>query len=91
MPNCCKGVLMSPSLAGGDLQIFNGEDALTTYEFNARMPNHSPCKLCGIHPFFQTPIGPAFWHVDIGCLEDADPNAEVGLVNGTGLALLEAA
>ena len=84
-----KGILMSPSFAEADLKILSGKDSLTTYQFNTRVAKHYFCKHCGIHPFLQTPMGPEFWRVNIGCLEDIDPYAlAAGLVDGASLPVV---
>ncbi|WP_160109357.1 GFA family protein [Pseudomonas izuensis] len=81
-----KGILMSPPFDQNELKILSGEEALSTYQFNTRVAKHFFCKHCGVHPFLQSPKGPKFWRVNIGCLQGVDPFAlEVGLVDGASL------
>jgi hypothetical protein len=81
-----KGILMSPPFAKGELRILSGEEALTVYQFNARVAKHYFCKHCGVHPFLQTPMGPDAWRVNLGCIDNVDPFAlDVGLVDGASL------
>jgi len=81
---------MSPTFAAGELNILNGEDALTVYQFNTRSAKHDFCKHCGIYPFHQTRKHPARLRANIGCLEGIDPYAlEAAVADGASLSVVE--
>ncbi|MBV8660006.1 MAG: GFA family protein [Burkholderiales bacterium] len=85
-----KGALMSKPFAADQLEIVQGQDALTLYQFNTRTAKHFFCKHCGIYPFHQTRKDPTLWRVNIGCLEGVDPySLEAGLNDGASLSVMD--
>lgn len=85
-----KGALMTPFFDAGSLRIIEGEDALTSYQFNTRVANHFFCKHCGIYPFHQTRRDPKLWRANVGCLEGVDPYAfEAAIADGASLSVVE--
>jgi hypothetical protein len=75
--NCslCKrrGVAMTPAFLKSKLRILTGETELVSYQFNTRTAEHFFCKHCGIYTFHQTRSDPAYWRVNLGCLDGVDP------------------
>jgi hypothetical protein len=59
--------LKMPEIAA--VRIIEGEDNLTTYQFNTRQAKHYFCKTCGIHVFHRPRLDPARWSVNARCLE----------------------
>ncbi|MGH8780531.1 GFA family protein [Paraburkholderia sp.] len=85
-----KGALMSPMVAAADLQVVEGADALSLYQFNTQVAKHYFCRHCGIYPFHQTRMHPDLWRVNLGCLDGVDPYAlEAGVSNGASLSVVE--
>jgi centromere protein V len=50
-------------------QLLQGDDVLTTYEFNTRTAKHMFCKLCGIKSFYVPRSHPDGYSVNARCLE----------------------
>jgi hypothetical protein len=87
-----KGALMSPTFSVDDLQINDGTDALTIFQFNTPIAQRFFCKVCGIYPFHQTRKDPQAWRVNIGCLDGVHSYAlESNVVDGAGLSVAEEA
>lgn len=85
-----KGALMSPFVPEANLEIVQGKDDLTLYQFNTRVAKHYFCKHCGIYPFHQTRRDPKLWRVNLGCIDGIDAFAlEASLANGASLSVVE--
>lgn len=83
---------MSPAFAVDDLQITEGTDALTLYQFNTRAARHFFCKVCGIYPFHQTRKDAQAWRVNLGCLNGVDAYAlENNVADGASLSVVDEA
>lgn len=64
-----KGILhliVSPE----KFQLIQGEENLSTYEFNTKVAKHRFCKVCGIHPFYIPRSDPDKIDVNARCLDD---------------------
>ncbi|HCH73444.1 MAG TPA: aldehyde-activating protein [Ochrobactrum sp.] len=64
-------VAVSADLDG--LEILEGEDALTLYQFNTRVAKHYFCSKCGIYTFHQRRSNPRQYGVNAACLEGVSP------------------
>jgi hypothetical protein len=62
-----KGVVMvgAPLEA---LEIVEGEDVLSCYQFNTRVAKHWFCSRCGVHCFHQRRSDPNTYGVNVACL-----------------------
>ena len=69
-----KGALMAKVHESG-LTIEAGEDQLTLYQWNTRIARHWFCRTCGIYTFHRKRAAPDHYGVNVGCLEDFDPQA----------------
>jgi len=56
-----------------DLEIDEGEDALSLYQFNTNTAKHYFCSKCGIYTHHQRRSNPALYAFNIACLEGLDP------------------
>ena len=62
---------MSANLA--DIQVLQGKDALTLYQFNTQEAKHYFCSRCGIYTFHQRRSKPHEYGVNIACIEGMSP------------------
>lgn len=61
------------SAALPDIQILEGEDALTLYQFNTMSARHYFCSKCGIYTHHQRRSNPNQFGVNVACLEGISP------------------
>jgi hypothetical protein len=57
----------------GDIQIIEGEDVLTLYQFNTMEAKHYFCSKCGIYTHHQRRSNPNQYGVNAACLEGISP------------------
>jgi hypothetical protein len=63
--------------------LLQGEEVLTTYQFNTKVARHLFCSICGIHPFYHPRSHPNDYDVNVNCLDgDARSNFEIELFDG---------
>jgi len=75
--NCsfCKRVGMRlVFLPAADVQLEQGEDKLTDYQFGKKSIHHPFCSVCGVRPYShaQGPDGTEMVGVNIRCLDGVD-------------------
>ena len=75
-------VAVSAELSG--IQVQQGQDALTLYQFNKNEARHYFCSRCGIYTFHQRRSSPPQYGVNIACIEHMSPFdfAEVPVFEG---------
>lgn len=68
----------------GDLDILEGADMLTLYEFNTKAAKHYFCSRCGIYTHHQRRSDPDQYGVNAACLDGVSPFdfAEVPVYDG---------
>ncbi len=64
-------VAVSTNLA--DIQVEQGQDALTLYQFNTGQARHYFCSHCGIYTFHQRRSNPEQYGVNVACIEGMSP------------------
>ena len=64
-------VAVSANLA--DIEIVQGKDALTLYQFNTGQAKHFFCKHCGIYTFHQRRSSPHQYGVNVACIAGMSP------------------
>jgi hypothetical protein len=57
----------------GDLDIIEGADKLSLYQFNTRVAKHYFCSVCGIYTHHQRRSNPSEYGVNAACLEGVSP------------------
>lgn len=57
----------------GDIEILEGEEALTLYQFNTMAAKHYFCSKCGIYTHHQRRSKPNQYGVNVACLEGISP------------------
>ena len=75
-------VAVSAELSG--IEVQQGQDALTLYQFNTGQAKHFFCKHCGIYTFHQRRSSPHQYGVNVACIEGMSPFdfAEVAVNEG---------
>lgn len=75
-------VAVSAELSG--IEVLQGQDALTLYQFNTGQAKHFFCKHCGIYTFHQRRSSPHQYGVNVACIEGMSPFdfAEVAVSEG---------
>ena len=75
-------VAVSAELSG--IEVQQGQDALTLYQFNTGQAKHFFCKHCGIYTFHQRRSSPHQYGVNVACIEGMSPFdfAEVAVSEG---------
>lgn len=64
-------VAVSASLDG--IEFIQGEDQLTTYQFNTKSARHYFCSKCGIYTHHQRRSNPQQYGVNVSCLAGISP------------------
>ncbi|NIF82078.1 GFA family protein [Comamonas sp. Tr-654] len=64
-------VAVSAELSG--IEVLQGQDALTLYQFNTGQAKHFFCKHCGIYTFHQRRSSPHQYGVNVACIEGMSP------------------
>jgi len=64
-------VAVSADLDG--LEVLEGKEALTLYQFNTGVAKHYFCSKCGIYTFHQRRSNPRQFGVNAACLEGVSP------------------
>jgi hypothetical protein len=68
----------------GDVEILDGADALTLYQFNTNTAKHYFCSRCGIYTHHQRRSDPTQYGINAACLDGVSPFdfAEVPVTDG---------
>lgn len=68
----------------GSIELTEGEELLSTYQFHSNTAKHHFCSRCGIHTFHQRRFDPNLYAVNVACLEGVSPYdfAEVPVFDG---------
>lgn len=56
-----------------DIEILEGEDSLTLYQFNTMTAKHYFCSKCGIYTHHQRRSNPNQYGVNVACLQGISP------------------
>ena len=85
-----KGAVMI-LLPWENIELIQGKDQLTLYQWNLNIARHYFCSMCGIYTHHQRRSDLAGGAFNLGCLEDiylADVE-EIKLVDGAALSLVD--
>lgn len=67
---CTKKGFLHLIVSAENFTLLQGEDALTTYQFNTGVAKHLFCKNCGIHSFYRPRSHPEGFSVNLRCLDE---------------------
>ncbi len=70
---CMKKGVLHLTVPPERFQLLQGEDALSTYQFNTNTARHVFCKYCGIHSFGVPRLHPDRITDNARCLDGIDP------------------
>ena len=70
---CTKKGFEHLIVAGDELRVHRGMEALTEYRFNTHTARHLFCATCGMHPFYVPRSHPDGWSVNANCLDELAP------------------
>ena len=67
-----KGSIMA-AVDLNNLEILEGKENLSMYQFNTKVAKHYFCKICGIYTHHQRRSNPNEFAVNVGCIDEIDP------------------
>ncbi len=73
-----KGAVVGSVPLSG-LKVVKGKDKLSLYQFDTKEAEHYFCSLCGIYTHHKRRSNPNQYGINLGCLEDVDPNLIEGV------------
>ncbi len=79
---CAKKGFINLIAAPEDFVLLQGEESLSTYQFNTRTAKHRFCKVCGIHPFSRPRSHPGSYDVNARCLDAGFDFLEIAPFDG---------
>ncbi len=72
------------------LQIIDGHDSLTLYQWNSMTAEHYFCKVCGIYTHHRMRSDPSQYGFNIACLDGINPyDFDTTVGNGASLTLVD--
>ena len=78
-----KGAVMAFA-SMGSIEVTEGEELLSVYQFHTKVAKHHFCSRCGIHLFHQRRFDPGLYAVNVAVLDGVSPYdfAEVPVLDG---------
>jgi hypothetical protein len=73
-----KGAVVGSVPLSG-LKVVKGKDKLSLYQFDTKEAEHYFCSVCGIYTHHKRRSNPNQYGINLGCLEDVDPNLIEGV------------
>jgi len=73
-----KGAIVGSVPLSG-LKVIKGKDKLSLYQFDTKEAEHYFCSVCGIYTHHKRRSNPNQYGINLGCLEDVDPNLIEGV------------
>ena len=78
--------MTTTTIAPGQIELSDPEDALMTYQFGTMTARYYFCSRCGIHTFVETRLNPGHFRVNLGCVDDLEAmRLPVDLYDGKSL------
>jgi hypothetical protein len=69
---CTKKAFLHLIVPPERFQLLQGNEALSTYQFNTATARHLFCRVCGTHPYYIPRSDPDKIDVNVRCLDDVD-------------------
>lgn len=87
---CVKKNAVMTRVPEGALEITEGEDLLSLYEWNSRRAKHYFCSRCGIYVFHRKRAAPDHFGVNAFCLDGFDVSSiPVRPTEGANMSLVD--
>lgn len=87
---CVKRNALMTKVPEAALDIIDGAELLSLYEWNTRRAKHYFCKRCGIYVFHRKRAAPDHFGVNIFCLDGFDfTSVRVRATEGVGMTVVE--
>lgn len=88
---CVKKNALMAKVSEAALEIMEGADLLSIYQWNTLRAKHYFCKRCGIYVFHRKRAEPDHFGVNIFCLDDFDPaSVPVRTTDGADMTVTDA-
>lgn len=88
---CVKRNALMTRVPEAALDIVEGADLLSLYEWNTRRAKHYFCKRCGVYVFHRKRAAPDHFGVNIFCLDGFDPTSiPVQATDGADMTVIDA-
>ena len=68
-----SSLFISSYFLSNNLEILEGKENLSMYQFNTKVAKHYFCKICGIYTHHQRRSNPNEFAVNVGCIDEIDP------------------
>ena len=86
---CVKKNALMAKVPEAALDVIQGSDLLTLYEWNSRRAKHYFCKRCGIYVFHRKRAAPDHFGVNAFCLDGFDPaSVKVRATDGADMTVV---
>jgi hypothetical protein len=72
---CVKKNAVMTKVPDAALEIVQGADLLSLYEWNTRRAKHYFCRVCGIYVFHRKRAMPDHFGVNVFCIDGFDPTS----------------
>ena len=69
---CARKGAVAASVPLAGLEVVEGEDALTLYQFNTMTAKHYFCSICGVYTHHQRRSTPTEYSYNVACLDGVD-------------------
>ena len=87
---CVKRNALMTKVPEAALEIVEGAELLSLYEWNTRRAKHYFCKRCGIYVFHRKRAAPDHFGVNVFCLDDFDPaSVPVRATDGADMTVVD--
>ena len=87
---CTKKNALMTKVHEASLSIKSGHEKLSKYMWNERVAEHFFCSDCGIYTFHRKRAAPAYFGVNVFCLDDFDYRAvPVRATEGVGMTIVD--
>jgi hypothetical protein len=87
---CTKKNALMTKVHEAALTIKSGREKLSKYSWNERIAEHFFCSQCGIYTFHRKRAAPAYFGINVFCLDDFDRRTLlVGATEGLGMTIVD--
>ncbi len=85
---CVKKNALMIKVHESELAVTAGGESLATYRWNTGVAQHHFCTTCGVYTFHRKRSDPAYFGVNVFCLEGFDPaSLPIRATDGIGMSV----